>query len=195
MRDDFQHPETWYARRMHWRGAYRGFAWAINEVFHPRSVADVGCGHGWIVEWMAQKGIPAIGVEGSEGAFEIMPKDVRPGVLMRDLRDPVDEAVGQYELCVSIEVAEHIESLYEERFVDWVTQGERLFLTAAPPGQGGFGHVNLRAQEHWITLLARRGWRHDPDLVEQWMAAARTRTRGCPWVARNAMFFQRSRHA
>ena len=64
MRDDFQHELRWYERRMHRRGTYRHFAAAIHDVFEPRSLVDVGCGLGWIVEWMLEHGVPAFGDEG-----------------------------------------------------------------------------------------------------------------------------------
>ena len=49
----------------------------------------------------------------------------------------------KYDCSVSIEVAEHIPEEYSEKLVehDQLSNGFIIF-TAAPPGQGGTGHIN-----------------------------------------------------
>ena len=180
----------WFRKRGGYRGVYHRFAEAILEVFRPESVADVGCGAGWIVEYLTPR-LPVIGVDGCPDALRLMAPDVRRHVHLADLTGPVLPQMADHELCVAIEVAEHIPAGSADAFLDWCTQGARLLLTAAPPGQRGLGHVNCRPQEWWIERMAARGWRHDPRLTGAWQAAAIARTRGCPWVVRNAMAFVR----
>ncbi len=180
----------YFRRRFGYRGPYHRFTEAILEVFEPQSLADVGCGMGWIVEYLMPR-LPVIGIEGSPAAIEQMKPRVRRLVHQHDLRGPAIPQMADHELVVSIEVAEHIEPEHAGAFLDWCTRGRRLLLTAAPPGQRGRHHVNCRPPEWWGARLGERGWMLSSALTAAWVAAARRRTGGCGWVLRNAMFFER----
>ncbi|MCK4284350.1 MAG: hypothetical protein KAX44_08545, partial [Candidatus Brocadiae bacterium] len=67
----------------------------------------------------------------------------------------------------------------------------KVFFSAARPGQRGRHHVNCRPPEWWSARLRERDWMLSSALTAAWVAAARRRTGGCPWVLRNAMFFER----
>ena len=180
----------WFRARQGYRSAQHRLIEAAVEVFAPEGVVDIGCGHGYVVEYLLSR-CPVMGVEGSRAAFEFMTPEVRRVVHLADLaRDPVLPQVADYEFCVSFEVAEHIAPEHEARFLRWCTRGRRLLMSAAPPGQGGNHHVNERSREHWIAALALRGWQYSCVATVAWQDAAVARTRGCPWGVRNAMFFQ-----
>lgn len=188
---DATYTEPWFRKRFRYRSPYHRFTEAILEVFEPESVADVGCGMAWTVEFLRTR-LPCIGVEGTRTALALMKPEVRRLVHLADLaRDRPLPQMADYELVVSFEVAEHIPEEHSERFLDWCTQGERLLLTAAPPHQGGNHYVNCQEPEWWVRRLERRGWSHDADLTIRWRKAVRQRTRGCPWVVRNALVFQK----
>ena len=99
--------------------------------------------------------------------------------------------IPHHALAVSIEVAEHIDPELEDKFLDWITQGDRTLLTAAPPGQGGEHHVNEQPKEYWIERMSDRGFVYDGILTRKWQAAARKHTSNCYWVVKNAMYFER----
>lgn len=190
---DLSHIYTrkWFRRRFRYRDPYHRFTEAALEIFEPDSVADVGCGMGWTVEFLEPR-LPVIGVEGSRAALELMKPGVRRLVHLHDLarEEPIPQ-MGDYELCLCWEVAEHIPEEHTGRLLDWCTRGERLLLTAAPPGQPGRHHVNCQLPEWWEARLAWRGWAYDLALTVAWQKAAARRTKRCPWVVRNAMAFQR----
>jgi len=180
----------WYRDRLGYRSTYHRFAETIIDVLNPASVVDVGCGSGFIVEHFLP-GRQVMGVEGSRVAIESMKPALRRVVHLADLREEPLPQVADFDLTVSIEVAEHIDPEYEWRFLDWITRTRAILLTAAPPGQKGNHHVNCQPPEHWYSALAQRGYEHDAALSERWREGARARTRGCPWVVRNAMVFLR----
>lgn len=185
----------WFEERTRYRPVYHAFADAVWELWRPRAVLDVGCGAGYLVEGFAGR-CPALGVDGSEGARAVQGPEARKRCLLRDLTaGEVPRVALRLPMAVSIEVAEHIEPELTAEFVRWFGGCQRLLLTAAPPGQGGTHHVNEREPEFWRRLLAGRGLAYRPQETERWQQAARARTKGCPWVVRNAMVFRREEAA
>ena len=60
---------------------------------------------------------------------------------------------------MSLEVAEHIEPEYAEQYViNLCSFGDLILLTAAPPGQGGHGHVNCQPKRYWEKLFGWNGY-------------------------------------
>jgi len=186
------YPLEFFRTRMGYARAYYAFADAIWDVFKPEALADVGCGSAFILSRLMEK-VHCIGVEASAGAIATIPWAIRRFVHVHDiaLERPIPQ-MADFEFCASVEVAEHVAPDCVDNFLDWVTCGERLLLTAAPPEQrGGTHHVNPQPREYWIEHLARRGFSYEPAWTEKWQVAAQRGTKGCPWVVRNAMFFVR----
>jgi SAM-dependent methyltransferase len=198
----------WFRARERYRAPYLAFARAIEELWHPRSLVDLGCGAGYILEWflglpgvphplydrsgtVPRRAIPVWGVDGSEAVLAVASLDVRPFVAVADLTGPPLPALCLYEFVTCIEVAEHIPPHGARAFMEWFRWADRVFFTAAPPGQRGTAHVNCRPRDEWIGEFEEMGFRHDAAATETWRARARRLTSGCPWVVRNAMFFSR----
>jgi len=178
----------WFRRRAGYRAVYHRFAETIEKMWRPRSLLDVGCGAGYIVEYFAGR-IPVLGVDGSPGALAVQSDEARRRCILCDLTCPPPEDIRRFEFAVSIEVAEHIPAEHVGAFLRWFEGARRVLLTAAPPGQGGTHHVNEQPPAYWQGLFAARGFRLDVVETEQWRALARAKTRACPWVVRNAMVF------
>lgn len=190
---------AWFKARERYRPVYHAFAEAIEEVFHPTSVADIGCGAGYLLEhWIEDPPrdarIPVAGVDGSQAARAAQAPCVRPYTWLADSTNfcllPPPFCQGyDLDLAVSIEVAEHIPAEHEAAFLSWFDGAQRVLFTAAPPGQRGTHHVNCQPPEHWIERFMALGFESDSRLLWAWRGAARRRTRGCPWVVRNATVF------
>ncbi len=182
--------DQWFRERFRYRSPYHRFAEAILEVLKPESLADVGCGMAWTIEYLEPR-IPCIGIEGSRAALRLMRPHVRRLVHLSDLRGPPIPQMADYELIVSFEVAEHIDGPHVGTFLTWCTQAKRLLMSAAPPGQGGNHHVSEHPAEWWQEWLDAMGWRYDETVTRAWRTEAKKRTKGCPWVVRNTMYFER----
>ncbi len=131
------------------------------EVFHPKSLVDVGCGTGHFVHWCDANGIDALGLEGASCAIL---QGIGSHMLQVDLRKPFEYfgIARRFDLAISIEVAEHIEQEFAGTFVDTLVQlSDCVVLTAAPPGQGGFHHVNEQPWVYWRDLFRARGYAYD----------------------------------
>ncbi|GAG74770.1 unnamed protein product, partial [marine sediment metagenome] len=138
----------------------RSLAWrvpivvdAVMEVLNPKSVIDVGCGNGDLVQGFSYIiKSPCYGIEGTVNALDSMEMWLSNYVFVRDLRAPLDEFLLQRAgLVVCFEVAEHIEEEYANVFVDNLCSlSDTILMSAAPPGQGGTYHVNCQPWSYWF---------------------------------------------
>jgi SAM-dependent methyltransferase len=171
------HSQFFHVRlKLAWRIPY--VCNGLYEVFRPRSVVDVGCAIGEYVHYFAhKKGIVAKGIEGSPRAKDFMAKDT--DVEFLDLRKP-RLYFGRFDLAICLEVAEHIEPEFSGIFVDnlsWLS--DIIVLTAAPPGQEGYGHVNCQPQTYWVKKFDSIGYNlaegYIMKLKRQWEQIAKDR--------------------
>jgi len=135
----------------------------INK-YHLRTAFDFGCGLGVDVWGMLQAGLDVYGVDGKE--------ELRDHVLFESerymVRDLTDIVTLKADLVWCREVAEHIESCWAGRLVRNITRSaERaIYFTAAPPGQVGHQHINLRPRGYWQGLFRAAGWKVDRKLTD-----------------------------
>lgn len=133
----------------------------VAEVFkyvQPSSLIDLGCGNGAWTRAFADRGIEDyVGVDGPwvDPAWLDIPADhFRHG----------DLAVGagidrQYDLAISVEVAEHLPAESADGFVATLTSAAPVVLfSAAIPYQGGTGHVNEQWPSYWKEKFAAHGY-------------------------------------
>jgi hypothetical protein len=116
------------------------------EVVQPASVIDVGCGDG---EWLSvfqQHGVRILGVDG----FGTPPFSE----FIRTRLDRVLPDLGDYDLAVSVEVAEHLPESRARSFVRDLTRLSGVVaFSAAIPGQRGDHHVNEQWPDYWADLF------------------------------------------
>ena len=155
--------ERFFCRRhkLHWRAV--PLCDALTRMWKFNSVVDVGCATGDIVKEFEDRGLFACGIEGSKAAENYI---VCNRYIIADLRTLGNfrGMKNKYELCLCLEVAEHIEEEYADVFVEnLVNLSDRIVLSAAPPGQGGHGHVNCQPPSYWINKFKPHGY--DKNLI------------------------------
>lgn len=125
-----------------WRLEYDCIADLLANRLQFSSVIDLGCGSGFIMARLRELGKEVCGVDGSVEALKAAPPSVKESIVLRDLTAPL--YLGQYDLVVCTEVAEHLEEEFAEMVVDNICANTKhlIFFTAATPGQGGHCHVN-----------------------------------------------------
>ena len=131
--------------KLHWRAV--PICDALCKLWKFKSVIDVGCATGDIIREFEQRGFDSWGVEGSRDAEEYV---VCKNLKIADLRLPGTIFDRRFDLCLCLEVAEHIEPEYADIFVQHLIDfSDIVVLSAAPPGQGGTGHVNCQPPQYW----------------------------------------------
>lgn len=164
---------------------------AIKSLYHPRSIADVGCGTGlYLAPFVGSAEISGFDV--SDAAFEDGVRQIdRERMHKLDLSKPDAWKYVRFDVAMCLEVLEHIGNENVEHLVDNVSEfSDTLIVTAAPPGQAGLNHVNCQPQDYWDEKFAKRGFirdYHDEyQIVKQIHSGQHT-----IWAIRNLMVYKR----
>ncbi|MCB1865975.1 MAG: class I SAM-dependent methyltransferase [Chromatiales bacterium] len=127
--------------------------------FQPRSVVDIGCGQGvWL---KAAAALGATTLKGIDGDWVQCADLTHPSIEFEpaDLAHSLPKLDKRYDLCISLEVAEHLPEDQSERFVDLLcSTSDVILFGAAVPHQGGPGHINEQWQSFWIERFRSRGF-------------------------------------
>jgi SAM-dependent methyltransferase len=124
--------------------------------FGVRSMLDVGCGPGGMVDAAERRDLAVWGIDGDSTLS-------RDGIVLWDYTIERLWWSQPMDLIWCTEFVEHVEAQYQDNYLATFDAGRVLFLTAAPPGFPGWHHVNCQPQEYWIDLLATRGWTLDTE--------------------------------
>jgi SAM-dependent methyltransferase len=159
----------------------------LYELLKPSSVVDVGCGRGLILARFAEKGVRVRGIEGSRHAI------ARSQVGDRIVRANLERGVpllGRFDLCVCIEVAEHLPERSARRLVEGLAAlSDRVVFTAATPGQGGRHHVNEQPNSYWRSRFEEVGY--VPSGLLQEIRSRIADIPEPPWMHANLMMFEK----
>jgi len=124
----------------------------------PRSVVDLGCGHGIWLETFARHGVQDyIGVDGDwvpRDKLHFPPELFVPARLDKPLR------LGRrFDLAVSLEVAEHLPERGARQFVRNIAElAPCVLFSAAVPYQRGTDHINEQWPDYWASLFREHGY-------------------------------------
>lgn len=131
--------------------------------YRPRSVIDIGCGRG---AWLAAAGsLGSTRLKGVDGDW-VREGDLLPGT-MEFLAVNLDESMPQiderFDLCLALEVAEHIPETSARPFIATLCRASDIVLfSAAIKFQGGKNHRNEQWQSYWLELFKEQGYEcHD----------------------------------
>jgi SAM-dependent methyltransferase len=159
----------------------------VTELVQPTSVIDVGCGTGaWLAVFKRHGVAERYGVDGAyidPAQLEIEPSEF----LAADLTQPL--CIGrQYDLAVSLEVAEHLPESLANQFVQALTRlAPVVMFSAAVPDQGGEDHINEQWPAYWVERFEANGFAAlDPFRRLLWQ-----RSDVEWWYAQNLLLFVR----
>jgi cyclopropane fatty-acyl-phospholipid synthase-like methyltransferase len=130
----------------------------VLDLIQPRHVIDVGCGTGTWLSVFRECGVEEVfGVDG-EWVNREMLEIPKARFRSFDLKKPL-YLDRQFDLVVSLEVAEHLPGECAETFIDSLTRlGPVVLFSAAIPYQGGTHHVNEQWPEYWAQYFRDRAY-------------------------------------
>lgn len=180
--------EWWWARRQarsgheghdvydeafwdfHDPGDWDGFAALILRYCPARSVVDVGCGQGALLEGLHRVD-PSLVLQGYDSSPIALARARSRGLsvetldvvgLSNDEADALSARMTSFDLALCLEVAEHIPAWHGGKLLTILAGAPRLVFSAAHPNQGGQLHVNEQPASYWIDRFAERGFRLAP---------------------------------
>ena len=147
-----------------WRSFFLSVADRIVGIANPRTVLDVGCARGLLVQALATKGLEATGIDISQHAIASAHVDVRDRLRVASATEPFE---GRYDLVACIEVLEHMSPVDAQRAIDNIAAATDMVLfSSSPVDHDEPTHVNTRPMAQWAAWFAERGFfrRTDVDL-------------------------------
>ena len=185
----------WFENYLWMKPIYNKFAQVINRILKPKSILEIGCGSGFLIDYFNKKGIEVIGIDGSKGARATVSVEIKDKILLYDVRRSL-KLKRKFDLIISIEVAEHIEKEFVNKFLDNLTKyGDRILLTAADVSQSGHHHVNCQPKAYWINLLEKKDFRLNTEislrLYKQMSNSVKEMKNKCSHVYHNVMYFEK----
>ena len=125
-------------------------------------ILDVGCGPGIYVNALQKMGFPADGIDPDpKSPYEKI--DVFSDNFLSFLASRCfPENSFPYDICLCLEVAEHLPADKADLFTQRLVQvAPTIIFSAAMPGQGGHGHINCQPKEYWEEKFARLNYVQD----------------------------------
>jgi len=131
----------------------------IVKLLNPTSVVDIGCGLGTFLYCFKQEGVKEVlGIDGPWADKSMLYKHLSQDEFLEKDLEKEFHLDKEFDLVVSLEVAEHISAESADTFVsNLVSSGKIILFSAAIPYQGGQNHIN----EQWLTYWEVKFAKHD----------------------------------
>jgi hypothetical protein len=130
----------------------------LYEVYKPYSVVDFGCGRGsWL---MVAESLGSKVLHGYDGAWVDPHKLLSKNIAFHAVTMEEEVALsGKHDLCMSLEVAEHLSQSRAASFIDTLCRASDVVLfSAAVRHQDGMNHINENWQSYWAHLFYGNGY-------------------------------------
>ena len=145
-----------------WRSFFMSVADRLIGAMNPRTVLDVGCARGLLVQAFAVQGVDSRGMDISEHAIASAHEDVRDRLVVASATEPIE---GRYDLVSCIEVLEHLSPGDAQVAIDRMTEvTDRILFSSSPGDHDEPTHINTHPAEQWAAWFAERGFFRRADL-------------------------------
>jgi len=126
--------------------------WAI-KTLKIKSMLDVGCGPGGMVELADSLNLDAHGLDGDY----TLSRYNNSKFTIHDFTTGPIPVVKTYDLGWSVEFVEHVQEEYIPNYAQAIQQCKFLIMSYAPVGATGHHHVNCNTEEYWIDKMSSYG--------------------------------------
>lgn len=157
----------------------------------PKSVIDVGCGTGALLDALSQRGVAVRGFERAAAGLQYCQDR---GLNVRDFNILKDSAQGedQADISICMEVGHQLPAENADRLVELLCFLAPIAVFSSEiPGGGDRRVLNEQPHDYWIQKFLGKSYELDGGLTEKWRSAWRDRGTA-EWFARNVLIFRRS---
>src|SRR5258706_3796677 len=163
---------TRYERSEIWLSFFGNAAQHIVDQLAPKTILDVGCAFGILVEELRKLGVDAEGFDISDYALSQVPSALMPHIWKADITD-AQATTKKYDLVLCIEILEHLSpedgDLAIANLCQW---GDRILFSSTPSDFSEKTHVNVQQRDYWVERFVRHGWVRADDIdasfISQW---------------------------
>ena len=153
----------------HWVSFFKRIATSIVTTIQPRSLLDVGCATGMLVEALRNQGVDARGIDVSTWAIEQVPETLRQYCSLGSIAEEIE---GRYDLITCIEVAEHLPTFsVDEAIGNLCRHTDAVLFSSTPDDFDEPTHLNVESSGYWSEIFARHGFLRDVDFDASFLAA------------------------
>lgn len=149
----------------------------IHDVFAPSRVLDLGCGPGFLMQFLHELGVEVHGIDYAQASLDLAPPEMRDRIKIASVTDPQVEAQA-YDLVICREVLEHMTVLEVRQTVREICRASARFAyvtTRYHPNPSSLldfttqfdvdpSHITLLAKDLVRVLFVLEGFRRRPDL-------------------------------
>lgn len=155
-----------YENNFVWIELFDSIAENIVNQLHPKTVLEMSCAFGYLVEALRKKGVEAYGIDISEYAINNAEESIKPYVKnMSALDELPNDFPKHFDLVVSIEMIEH---LYEEdglKVIDkMASYADKVLISSTDDDFDDVTHVNVQKKEYWVDKFAKKGFLRNLDI-------------------------------
>lgn len=166
-----------YDRGNGWEEIFARQAERIVKEINPKTVLDVGCAAGYLVEGLRDRGVDARGIDVSSYAISKVREDIKPFCFVQSATEHID---GKYDLITCIEVMEH---LAPEDFTvainNMCNATDTIIFSSTPFDYSEESHYSINTPAFWVEKFAYNGFYHDVNY-------------DCSYIAVQTMLFRRA---
>lgn len=141
--------------------------WLI-ETFKPIRIVEIGCGPGAMLERFLDRKVPQVNGFDLNPVFQEYFVTRNPhyedNYHVADITTAILD--GVFDLCVSIEVFEHIPQDKIEPLLSMLADHFKVFYFSSTPFRESirfdeqWGHISVHTHEKWIEIFERNGWKY-----------------------------------
>ena len=151
-----------------WVDLFAAIAESIVTTLAPRTVLDVGCASGMLVEALRRRGVDARGIDISSWAIDQVPEALRPFCTTGSITDELD---GRFDLITCSEVLEHVPpSLAADSVANLCRHADAVLFSSTPSHFDEPTHLNVEPGGYWAQLFFRQGLVRDVDYDASFLA-------------------------
>lgn len=129
----------------------------IMEKFNVKTMLDIGCGPGGMVELALDKGLDVQGVDGDDKVDRT--EKASKVITIHDFATGPWIPNRKFDLGWCVEFVEHVDVEFMPNFIETFKSCKYVAMTHALPGQPGHHHVNCKPFEYWLGVMEYNGFK------------------------------------